>query len=132
MLSAVLTSLLCCGCWGMPDWPADGLASKEWVEEALEWRLKQGVEDCDQEMLALDALSLEWIANSPEIRVEIRTEDWPFLAFSPELTAPLIQLHALSMMQGRGIEKKEANHVMKRIARRTKSVRFRELKGRFP
>jgi hypothetical protein len=116
----------------MPDWPADGLASKEWVEEALEWRLKQGVEDCDQEMLALDALSLEWIANSPEIRVEIRTEDWPFLAFSPELTAPLIQLHALSMMQGRGIEKKEANHVMKRIARRTKSVRFRELKGRFP
>ena len=116
----------------MPDWPADGVADAEWVEQALEWRLSKGVDDCGQEMLALDALALEWISKSQEIQVEIRTEDWPFLAFSPELTAPLIQLHALSMMQGRGIEKKEANHVMKRIARRTKSVRFRELKGRFP
>ena len=132
MLSAVLSACWCCACWGMPDWPADGVADAEWVEQALEWRLSKGVDDCGQEMLALDALALEWLSKSQEIQVEIRTEDWPFLAFSPELTAPLIQLHALSMMQGRGIEKKEANHVMKRIARRTKSVRFRELKGRFP
>ena len=73
----------------MPDWPADGVADAEWVEQALEWRLSKGVDDCGQEMLALDALALEWLSKSQEIQVEIRTEDWPFLAFSPELTAPL-------------------------------------------
>jgi hypothetical protein len=35
------------------------------------------------------------------------------------------------MMQGREIDKKEVSLVMKRIARRTKTVRFRELKNRF-
>lgn len=131
MLTAVLTSLLCCGCWGMPDWPADGLASEEWVEEALEWRLKQGVEDCDQEMLALDALSLEWIANSPEIRVEIRTEDWPFLILAPQLTAPLIQLHAWYMIRGEQVEERDVYRTMKRMARRSKTLRIIDFHGAF-
>lgn len=131
MLSAVLSTCWFCACWGMPDWPADGVADAEWVEQALEWRLTKGIDACGQEMLALDALSLEWVSKSLEINVEIRTEDWPFLAFSPELTAPLIQMHAWLMMQGREIDKKEVNLVMKRIARRTKTVRFRELKNRF-
>ena len=115
----------------MPDWPADGIADAEWVEQALEWRLTKGIDACGQEMLALDALSLEWVSKSLEINVEIRSEEWPFLAFSPELTAPLIQLHAWSMMQGLEIDKKKVNRVMKRIARRTRSVPFRELKGQF-
>ncbi|MBV42735.1 MAG: hypothetical protein CL834_06850 [Crocinitomicaceae bacterium] len=131
MLNAVLSTCWFCACWGMPDWPADGIADAEWVEQALEWRLTKGIDACGQEMLALDALSLEWVSKSLEINVEIRSEEWPFLAFSPELTAPLIQLHAWSMMQGLEIDKKKVNRVMKRIARRTKSVPFRELKGQF-
>ena len=131
MLSAVLSTCWFCACWGMPDWPADGVADAEWVEQALEWRLTKGIDACGQEMLALDALSLEWVSKSHEIIVEIRNEDWPFLDFSPELTAPLIQMHAWLMMQGREIDKKEVSLVMKRIARRTKTVRFRELKNRF-
>ena len=131
MLSAVLSTCWFCACWGMPDWPADGVADAEWVEQALEWRLTRGIDACGQEMLALDALSLEWVSKSLVFKVEIGTEEWPVLAFSPELTAPLIQMHAWLMMQGREIDKKEVSLVMKRIARRTKTVRFRELKNRF-
>ena len=72
----------------MPEWPAEGVADADWVEQALEWRLSKGVDDCGQEMLALDALSLEWVANSTEIQVNIETQNWPFLAVSPELMAP--------------------------------------------
>ena len=82
-------------------------------------------------MLALDALSLEWVANSTEIQVKIETQDWPFLAVSPELMAPLIQLHVWRMMRGKEIEKEEVNRAMKRIARRTKTVRFREIRSSF-
>jgi hypothetical protein len=131
MLSAVLAASFCCCCWGMPEWPAEGVADADWVEQALEWRLSKGVDDCGQEMLALDALSLEWVANSTEIQVNIETQNWPFLAVSPELMAPLIQLHVWRMMRGKEIEKEEVNRAMKRIARRTKTVRFREIRSSF-
>jgi|TARA_B100000768_G_C11283421_1_gene380213 hypothetical protein len=131
MLSTFIASLFCFGCSGMPDWPADGLASQDWVEEALEWRLRRGVDDCAGEMLALDALSLEWIANSAEIQVKIETQDWPFLAVAPELTAPLIQLHAWRLIRGEELDAQEVHKVMKRIARKSPTLRFREIRGTF-
>jgi hypothetical protein len=35
------------------------------------------------------------------------------------------------MMRGKEIEKEEVNRAMKRIARRTKTVRFREIRSSF-
>ncbi len=131
MLSAVFSACVFCGCWGMPEWPDEGVAHADWVESALEWRLKRGVDDCGQDMLALDALSLEWIANSTEIKVDIETEDWTFLSKAPELTAPLIQVHAWMMMRGDSVPQRSVLKRMKRIARRTSSVRFRSIRGDF-
>lgn len=115
----------------MPDWPADGVADAEWVEQALEWRLSKGVDDCGQEMLALDALALEWLSKSQEIQVEIRTEDWPFLMLAPQLTAPLIQLHAWHMIRGEDLEERDVYRRMKRMARRSKTLRIKDFHGAF-
>ena len=55
----------CVVCGGAPDWPDQGVATRDWVVEALEWRLDRGLGDCEEYMPAIDAWTLEWSTTSP-------------------------------------------------------------------
>jgi hypothetical protein len=121
----------CIICGGAPDWPNDGVATKDWVVEALEWRLDRGVGDCVDYMPAIDAWTLEWIANSSDIRVEIETEKWPVFTHESLLQGPLIQIIALEALHGMEFNKNRTLRKLKRFARKSDEIWNEELKQKF-
>ena len=118
----------CFICGGAPDWPENGLATREWVEDALEWRLDRGIGSCEEFMPAIDARTLEWIANSDEVRVEINTEEWPVFTAEPMFQGTLIQIMALEQLQGRDFKEGRVLRKLKRYARRSEGGFSKELK----
>ena len=121
----------CMVCGGAPDWPEDGVATKDWVIEALEWRLDRGVEDCDAYMPAIDAWTLEWIANSSEVRVEIDTDKWPVFTYEPLLQGPLIQIIALELLNGKAFNENKAFRKLKKVAKKSDGMWNDALKQKF-
>ena len=118
----------CFICGGAPDWSENGLATREWVEDALEWRLDRGIGSCEEFMPAIDAWTLEWIANSDEVRVEINTEEWPDFTAEPMFQGTLIQIMALEQLQGRDFKEGRVLRKLKRYARRSEGGFSKELK----
>jgi len=109
--------IACLVCGSFPDWPEDGVANKEWVIEAIEWRLERGANNCTDITQAIDALSLEWIANTSDVKVEIETEDWPVFTFEPALQGTLIQIMALESL----LEHKSSDiKILKKLRRYTR------------
>jgi hypothetical protein len=121
----------CMVCGGAPDWPDQGVATRDWVVEALEWRLDRGIGDCEEYMPAIDAWTLEWIGNSTEIRVEIVTENWPVFTYEPLLQGPLIQIIALESLNGNEFNKKKTLRKLKKFARRSDEIWDEELIQKF-
>ena len=121
----------CMVCGGAPDWPDEGVATRDWVVEALEWRLDRGLGDCEEYMPAIDAWTLEWIGNSTEIRVEIVTENWPVFTYEPLLQGPLIQIIALESLNGNEFNKKKTLRKLKKFARRSDEIWDEELIQKF-
>ena len=121
----------CMVCGGAPDWPEDAVATKDWVVEALEWRLDRGVEDCDAYMPAIDAWTLEWIANSSEVRVEIDTDKWPVFTYEPLLQGPLIQIIALELLNGKAFNENKAFRKLKKVAKKSDGMWNDALKQKF-
>ena len=89
----------CWTCGGAPDWPAQGNPNAPWVREAIEWRMKVGLNGCPEVVEALDAWTLDWLSASPYIHVDIQTSDWPFLLYRPELQSVLVQRIALDQLR---------------------------------
>ena len=118
----------CFICGGAPDWPENGVATRDWVEEALEWRLDRGSGACEALMPAIDAWTLEWIANSDEMRVDIKTVDWPVFTAEPMLQGALIQIIALEQLQYLEFDNKRVLRKLKRDARRSNGGISEELK----
>lgn len=118
----------CFICGGAPDWPENGVATRDWVQEALEWRLDRGSGACEALMPAIDAWTLEWIANSDEMRVDIKTVDWPVFTAEPMLQGALIQIIALEQLQYLEFNNKRVLRKLKRYARRSDGGISEELK----
>jgi hypothetical protein len=115
-------------CGSFPDWPEDGIANKDWVIEAIEWRLDRGANNCTDITQAIDALSLEWIANTSDVRVEIETENWPVFTFEPALQGTLIQIMALeSLLEHKSSDIKILKK-LRRYTRRSEDLMTDELK----
>ena len=121
----------CVVCGGAPDWPDQGVATRDWVVEALEWRLDRGLGDCEEYMPAIDAWTLEWIGNSTEIRVEIVTANWPVFTYEPLLQGPLIQIIALESLNGNEFNQKKILRKLKKFARRSDEIWDEELIQKF-
>ena len=128
--------LLCWGCSGSPAWPAEGVADARWVAEALEWRLQTGLDDCGENARAVDALTLEWIAGTPDLQLTIETKDWSVLRFYPELKTTLIQAMARQHLEGEEADVESLKRTLRRVVRRTTTLKNRRvlpyLKGRRP
>ena len=107
----------------MPAWPESGVADANWVETAIEWRLQTGVDACGETGKAVDALTLEWIAASPMVRVEITTNEWPVLRHYPELKTPLIQALALGELQGVEWDKEALVQLLRKVVRKTDGLK---------
>ncbi|HHZ81934.1 MAG TPA: hypothetical protein EYN28_07730 [Flavobacteriales bacterium] len=122
---------VCIICGSVPEWPEGGVANRDWVVEALEWRLDRGVGRCKDVMPVIDAWTLEWIANSSEIRVEIQTEKWPVFTAEPKLQGPLIQIMALEELKGRDYNAERILRKLRRFARKSDGVWSEELKEKF-
>lgn len=130
----ILSAMLCCFCWGAPDWPRDGAADREWVVEALQWRLRRGLDDCGDVVPAMDAMTLEWISQSPEFTLHVNKIDWPFLNKVPELLPVLIQVKALDLLLGEVDSKKSQRRALlgvRRVARKTKELPFGSIRSEF-
>jgi hypothetical protein len=124
----MLSPLVCWFCMGAPAWPADGTPNRDWVQQAIEWRVRYGLHDCQDVIPALDAMTLEWISESSELSIEINQDDWSFLLQSPELLSPLIQVEAMLLMQGHALEPKQIMQHIRRIGRKTNGISHRSLR----
>ena len=120
--------IACLVCGSFPDWPEDGIANKDWVIEAIEWRLDRGANSCTDITQAVDALSLEWIANTPDIKVEIETENWPVFTFEPALQGTLIQIIALELLLEHKSSDVKTLKKLRRYTRRSEDLMTDELK----
>jgi len=120
--------IACLLCGSFPDWPEDGIANKDWVIEAIEWRLDRGANSCTDITQAVDALSLEWIANTPDIKVEIETENWPVFTFEPALQGTLIQIIALELLLEHKSSDVKILKKLRRYTRRSEDLMTDELK----
>ena len=120
--------IACLVCGSFPDWPEDGIANKDWVIEAIEWRLDKGANSCTDITQAVDALSLEWIANTPDIKVEIETENWPVFTFEPALQGTLIQIIALELLLEHKSSDVKLLKKLRRYTRRSEDLMTDELK----
>jgi hypothetical protein len=107
------------------------VATRDWVVEALEWRLDRGLGDCEEYMPAIDAWTLEWIGNSSEIRVEIETEKWPVFTYEPLLQGPMIQIMALQSLNGIEFNERKVLRKLKKFARKSDEIWNKELKQKF-
>lgn len=121
----------CMVCGGAPDWPDKGVATRDWVVEALEWRLDRGLGDCEEYMPAIDAWTLEWIGNSSEIRVEIETDKWPVFTHEPLLQGPLIQIMALQSLNDIEFNERKILRKLKKFARKSDEIWDKELQQKF-
>ncbi|MAO46763.1 MAG: hypothetical protein CL823_06390 [Crocinitomicaceae bacterium] len=121
----------CLLCGGAPDWPQDGVANREWVVDAIEWRLQRGPDGCTDQTPAIDAWTLEWIANSPEVRVDIVTEDWPVFTEKQRLQGTLIQIMALEQLNGVEHNPKRCLKTLNKYAKRSGKVWDKELEKAF-
>lgn len=128
--------LICWGCSGAPAWPAEGVADARWVAEALEWRLKTGLDDCGENARAVDALTLEWIAGTSEVQLIIETDEWPVLRYYPELKTTLIQAMARQQLEGEETDVESLQRTLRKVVRKTAALKNRRvkpyLKGRRP
>jgi hypothetical protein len=79
-------------------------------------------------MPAIDAWTLEWIAESDEIRVEIDTEEWPVFTSEPLLQGTLIQIMAVEQLKGLDYDDGRILRKLKRVARRSEGGISDELK----
>jgi len=118
----------CWFCGGSPEWPVDGNVDAHWVEEAIEWRLKTGVDCCGETGKAVDALTLEWIANSEDVVIRVQTEKWPFLRYYEELKTPLIQGMALAQLRAEPMEEEAILSMLRKVVRRSDALKFRRVK----
>ena len=121
--------LLCWGCSNAPAWPDEGVADAQWVESALAWRLNTGLDACGETAKAIDALTLEWIAQSPEMLVRISTQEWPVLLHYPELKTPLIQALAWGQLHGVEWKKEALERVLRKVARKSTALKVRRVKA---
>jgi hypothetical protein len=121
----------CLICSGAPDWPEEGVANREWVVEAIEWRLDKGADGCTESTPAIDAWTLEWIANSDEVRVEIETDEWPVFTAEQRLQGTLIQILALESLIGREHNPLRCLKTLKKYAKRSGEVWNEELEKIF-
>lgn len=123
--------IACILCGGAPDWPDNAVANAAWVEDAIEWRLDKGIDGCDEITPAIDALTLEWVANSPDVIVDIETEIWPVFTEEPELQGPLIQSLALDILKKGEVDENKALKRLKKFAKRSGGVWDKETKEVF-
>ena len=107
------------------------MANREWVVDAIEWRLQRGAGGCTDQTPAIDAWTLEWIANSPEVRVDIVTEDWPVFTEEQRLQGTLIQIMALEQLNGVDHNPKRCLKTLKKYAKRSGEVWDIELEKAF-
>ena len=117
----------CLLCGGAPDWPENGVANEEWVMNAIEWRLEKGADGCPEIAPAIDAWSLEWIANSENIVVEIETDDWPVFVAEPQLQGTLIQILALEKLNDMEHNPKKCLKALRKYAKRSGDIWDEEL-----
>lgn len=123
--------IACILCGSAPDWPDNAVANAAWVEDAIEWRLDKGIDGCDEITPAIDALTLEWVANSPDVIVDIETEIWPVFTEEPELQGPLIQSLALDILKKGEVDENKALKRLKKFAKRSGGVWDKETKEVF-
>ncbi|MEE2919317.1 MAG: hypothetical protein VYA72_03875 [Bacteroidota bacterium] len=124
----------CWACWtcgDVPDWPANGEANARWVREAIAWRMNVGLDDCPDVVPALDAWTLEWLSESEDIHVTLKTAEWPFLAYAPELQTVLIQRLALDGLSFQSSTQMEVLKDVRNVARRTDALWDDALKRAF-
>lgn len=130
----ILSGMLCWMCWGAPEWPAEGQADRDWVIEAIQWRMQYGINGCEEIMPGLDALTLEWIAETTEFTIEIDRSEWPFLEKAPELLPVLIQVKALnrllSVVESEKSQRKAIRSV-RRVARKTDGLPVKAIRSDF-
>lgn len=123
--------IACLLCGGAPDWPEVAVANAAWVEEAIEWRFDRGVEGCDDITPAIDALTLEWIANSPDVIVDIQTDEWPVFIEETNLQGALIQSLALDILKNGEVDKQKALKRLRKFAKRSDGIWDKETKELF-
>lgn len=114
--------IACILCGGAPDWPEGAVANAEWVEEAIEWRFDKGVDGCTDITEAIDALTLEWIANSQDVKVDIETAKWPVFTEEPKLQGALIQSLALDVLKKGEVNEEKALKRLRKYAKRSGRV----------
>lgn len=114
--------IACVLCGGAPDWPEDAVANAQWVEDAIEWRLKKGVDGCAEITPAIDALTLEWVANSADVIVDIETARWPVFTEEPKLQGALIQSLALDILKKGEVNEEKALKRLRKYAKRSGEI----------
>lgn len=119
--------LFCWSCSGAPAWPEQGVADAAWVQSAVAWRLQTGMDACGETAHAIDALTLEWIAQAPNIHVRISTQEWPVLMHYPELKTPLIQAMAWGQLRGVEWEKNALERVLRKVVRKSNNLKTRRV-----
>lgn len=120
--------MICCGCAGAPEIPVDQKVDGDWVKAAIEWRLNTGTDRCGEVGKAVDALSLEWIAQSTEVVIRLDTDEWQFLRVYEEFKFPMIQLLAFAHLNETPMDQEEIRKKMRKVIRRTKSVPYRRVR----
>ena len=85
----------------------------------IEWRLDKGIDGCDEITPAIDALTLEWVANSPDVIVDIETEIWFLLK---NRLQGLIQSLALDILKKGEVDENKALKRLKKFAKRSGGV----------
>ncbi|MFZ9055324.1 MAG: hypothetical protein ACO2ZL_05900 [Flavobacteriales bacterium] len=119
----------CCWfCGASPEWPVDGNVDARWVEEAIEWRMRTGLDCCGESGRAVDALTLEWIANSTDVVIRIESEKWPILRYYEELKTPLIQAMALAQLRSEPLDDVALLSMLRKVVRRSDALKYRRVK----
>lgn len=121
----------CLFCWGVPDWPDNGEANKEWVIESIEWRLTKGPEACTDHTPAIDAWTLEWIAKSDEVRVDVVTANWPVFEAEQKLQGTLIQILALEQLYSKEHNPEKCLKTLRKYAQKSVEMWDDKLEGVF-
>ena len=119
----------CCWfCGSSPEWHVDGNVDARWVEEAIEWRMRTGLDCCGESGRAVDALTLEWIANSTDVVIRIESEKWPILRYYEELKTPLIQGMALAQLRSEPLDDEALLSMLRKVVRRSDALKYRRVK----
>jgi len=92
------------------------------VREAIAWRMDVGLDGCPDVVRALDAWTLEWLSQSEEVHVDVKTADWPFLAYVPELQTVLVQRLALVELANGPSRQVDVVKDVRRVAKRSEGL----------